>query len=188
MNDRLQSCFDELWAVCPNGQAETVTTAGGYVNKPGSHGRGEAIDIDAAWWIMDDFDRPQPLITKNHEGDIMRYLGTDAVLRMHFGGVLGYYSNRAHADHWHIDARPVGFTRYKNSSCLGFVQAACKHVHKVDPGPIDKRWGPRTRAAIQVVMAGDWAVSADLREPLCWREFLRLTFLKGWECAENPWG
>jgi len=179
MADQLHKCCELLWRVCPYGPAEVVVTAGGYVNKPGMHGKGLAFDLDAIWWSMDDFDRPQPIITNAAPHDTGRYLGTEAVLRMFFGGVLDYWTNRAHHDHWHIDLRDVGFRR-GSKSAVGFVQAACLHVHGAAPGPLDRLWGPQTRGAVEVVLGDD----ADLSRMDDWVEFLRLTFERGWKCCE----
>lgn len=183
MAEQLQKCFAELWRVCPYGPAEGVVSAGGWVDKPGMHGRGLALDVDAIWWKLDDFDRPQPMITNNAPHDAGRYLAVSAVLRMFFGTVIGYWCNRAHRDHFHVALRPVGFSPASKSE-VAFVQAACLHVHGSNPGPVDRLCGPRTRAAVAQVVD---IAGGDLRDRQGWDAFLRETFLAGWKCAENPW-
>lgn len=177
--DKLEACLEDLWRCCPLGSASVFVSAGAYVDKPGQHGRGNAIDLDALWWP-----RGESLITNQYKTDAMRYLGTEALLRMHFGTVIDGFCNRAHADHWHIDAGgPVGFSPGSKSE-VAFVQAACLHVHGVDPGPLDREWGPLTRSAVAWVLKLDM-VSRD--GAAWWVPFLRATFLVGWGCAENPW-
>ena len=181
--DQLEAAREDLWARCPLGEASVIVSAGAWVDKSGEHGRGRAIDIDAIWWPTG-----KPLITRDAQIDSGRYLGTSALLRLYFGTVIGWWCNAAHRDHWHLDDHDgVGF-RPGSPSEVAFVQASCLYVHGISPGPIDRLWGPRTRAAVDEVLGGDWQVGADLAEPLCWREFLRETFRRGWACAEDPWG
>ena len=70
--------FIELWRVCPLGRAEVVTSAGAYVNKPGSHGQGRGFDLDAIFWADKNF------ITLHYPQDRRFYLGVEAILRKHF--------------------------------------------------------------------------------------------------------
>lgn len=43
----LDVCFRELWAACPLGSGEVITSAGAWVEKPNSfHNSGRAFDLD----------------------------------------------------------------------------------------------------------------------------------------------
>ena len=52
---KLQSCFEEIWQVCPYGKAEVITTAGAWVDKAGMHGKGRGFDLDGLFWKEFDF-------------------------------------------------------------------------------------------------------------------------------------
>jgi len=180
---KLQEWMDDFALRCPLGRPKVLVTAGMYVDKRGAHGLGRAIDIDSLWWKMFEGE-PPPVITCNAKQDAGRYLGTEAHIRMFFGTCINYWTNRAHRDHWHIDDvgryGEVGFMPDSSSEVV-FAQAACLFVHGTNPGPLDRKWGPKTRAGIGEVVSG------DIRDKETWLEFLRLTFLRGWHCAENPW-
>jgi hypothetical protein len=47
---KLEQCLQELWEVCPLHQAQVMTSAGAWVDKPGFHGRGRAFDLDGIFW------------------------------------------------------------------------------------------------------------------------------------------
>ncbi len=181
---KLVACMEEFANVCPLGKPEIFVTAGMYVDRknarPGdTHVAGEAVDVDAFWWG----DGIRPLITGNALTDAGRYLGTEALLRMHFGVVIDYWCNASHRDHWHIDdGGGVGFSR-RSKSEVAFVQAACLYVHGQDPGKLDRTWGPKTAAAVARVMEPGWTVTNKQG----WQEFLRRTFRAGWNVCEDPW-
>ena len=188
---KLQAWMDYYAKVCPLGRPTILVTAGMYVDKPGAHGLGRAIDIDSLWFLMHK-GLPAPIITKSAPKDSGRYLATEAVLRMFFGTVINYWTNRSHRDHWHIDDvgryGEVGFMP-DSSSEVAFVQASCLYVHGQDIGPtgLDKEWGPKTRAAVSRVlgvdMRGKWSLRTDKH---LWLQFLRETFTRGWKLAEDP--
>ena len=189
---KLEACLEELRRVCPLGRPEVLVTAGMFIDRPDPngtdrHAQGTAVDIDSLWWG----EPALPLVTKRAPYDAGRYLGVEAVLRMHFGCVLGHWYNRPHEDHWHVDDHEaVGF-RASSKARVAFVQASCLYVHGLDIGPagLDKIYGRDTRAAVaQVIHAEvggtDWSLERDPGE---WLAFLRATFLQGWGCAEDPW-
>lgn len=47
---KLDRCFEQLWELSPFGKAEAITSAGAWVNKPGFHGLGRALDLDGIFW------------------------------------------------------------------------------------------------------------------------------------------
>ena len=137
---KLTICFEELWATCPLGAAEIVTSAGTWVDKPGYHGLGRAIDVDGIFWAERDF------VTLDYPSDPVFYLGIEAVFRKHFGTVLNYLYNAAHRDHLHIDdGTEVAFYSSSQSRTF-FLQAALTHVFDI-PVIIDGIYGNQTEAA-----------------------------------------
>lgn len=147
---KLDDAFAELWEVCPLGQAEVITTAGAYVNKPGMHGQGRGFDVDGIFWDTRTF------VTKNYPEDRPFYLAVEAILRKHFGTVLNYEYNKDHEDHLHIDdGTEPGFVARHRSRVL-FLQMALAHVFR-HPVTIDGVFGPETSDA-----AADLLVELDL--------------------------
>lgn len=116
---KLEACFGDIWREL--GKAEVITTAGAYVNKPHSmHNRGRAFDLDGIFWS------DKKLVTAGFYDDPKLYLTVEAVLRKHFGTVLGYFYNPAHRDHFHFDdGSKIGFSISSRSRML-FVQAFLK--------------------------------------------------------------
>lgn len=160
----LEAFFGELWEVCPLGQAEMITSAGAYVNKSGYHGRGRGFDIDAIFWPERDF------VTLDYPSDPVFYLGVEAILRKHFGTVLGFIYNRAHQDHFHIDnGTSVKFTTSSTSRVL-FVQAALTHVLDISVS-IDGQYGSQTSAAIKKALK-NMGSTGELGNKSTWKKFL----------------
>lgn len=129
---QLDTFFAELWLKCPLGKAEVITSAGAYVDKPGQHGNGRALDIDGIFWASRDF------VTLRYPKDKPFYLGVEAILKKHFGTVLSYNYNADHHDHFHVDnGSNVGFGPSKQTTAC-FVGAALNHVfgRKVKEGPV----------------------------------------------------
>ncbi len=161
---KLAACFEELWQVCPYGQAEVITSAGAYVNKAGYHGLGRGFDLDAIFWPDKDF------ITLDYPSNPVFYLGIEAIIRRHFGTVLGYLYNRAHHDHFHIDdGSSVAFSRTSKSRVL-FLQSALTHVF-AEPVLIDGIYGNQTSTATYKIL-NDIGLSGDLEDDALWSQFL----------------
>ena len=136
----LVTCIEELFAACPLGKPEVITSAGTFVNKPGAHGRGTAIDIDAIFWK--DF----TLVTRSYPTNTELYLGVESFLRRHFGIVLNYVYNAAHEDHWHVDnSVSVSFNKRSRSKVL-YLQLTLKHLYGINV-VIDGLFGPQTAGA-----------------------------------------
>jgi len=161
----MDACFEELWAVYPQGKGRGIVSAGCYVEKPGSHSMGRAIDIDAVWWHYG-----PPIIALSYPKDRKRYLATEAILRKHIGIVLNYHYNSKHRDHWHCDdTEPVGF--FPTASRVVFIQAAAIHVFGLDITH-DGIWGPQTEGATK-----------QIAEQFGGPE--NITLLAGWNCFLN---
>ncbi len=154
---KLDGCLNELWRVCPLGQAEIITSAGAYVNKSGAHGCGRGFDLDAVFWADKNF------VTLHYPQDKRFYLGVEAVLRKHFGTVLNHEYNAAHRDHFHIDdLSEVGFRTGSKSRVL-FLQMAISHVFG-KPIAVDGGFGDETSdAAKHLLLDLGLATASQLR-------------------------
>ena len=168
----LTACLEELWQVCPWGRAEVLTEAGCWVDKPGRHGQGRAIDIDAIWWRAKGciVARDAPLFPA-------RYLAIESTLRRYFGCVLGWWYNEAHHDHWHCDdGADVGFDSSSGVE-VKYVQASLAHVwHR--PVVIDGLFGPQTLTALTIVLEG--LALPLITELVGWKGYLFATSKQGW--------
>jgi hypothetical protein len=137
---KLNKAFQELWDVCPLKKAEVITTAGAYVAKPGAHGMGRGFDIDGIFW------KDKAFITLQYPNDKRFYTSVEAVLRKHFGNVLGYEYNAPHRDHFHVDDLTEPSFRTTSKARVLFLQMALTHVFERPVG-IDGAIGPRTDSA-----------------------------------------
>lgn len=111
-----------------------ILTGGVYVDKPGEHGRGNAIDIDGFWWSDTD-----KFLANDAPTDWHRYLTIEATLRKAFGTVLNYDYNSAHHDHWHCDlGRNTNWRRVSSQSY--FAQRALNEIWGENLS-VDGNWG-----------------------------------------------
>jgi hypothetical protein len=144
-NTKLRQCFQELWDVCPLGQANLILSAGTYVDKPGAHGLGRAFDLDGILWNGKTF------MTLGYPHDTRFYLGVEAILRKHFGTVLNYLYDPAHHDHLHVeDLSPVGYNPAHRSRVL-YLQMVLTHLFGL-PVSMDGLTGPQTNGAARELM------------------------------------
>lgn len=163
---KLDRCFEQLWELSPFGRAEVITSAGAWVNKPGFHGLGRALDLDGIFWR----DKSFVTLFDGFQGrDRRLYLAVEAVLRMHFGQVLNYDFNAAHRDHFHIDDVAPGF-RASSKTAVFFVQNALSFVlgHSVSR---DGVFGSETDGALVRAMS-DLGISGSISDLGVWRRFL----------------
>lgn len=138
--EKLNDAFEELWDVCPLGEAEVITSAGAYADKRGKHGQGRAFDIDGIFWPDKTF------ITKHYPQDRSFYLAVESVLRKHFGTVLNYKYDEAHQDHFHVsDRAEPGFVPHHRSR-VTYLQMALTRLFDI-PVEIDGLEGPETNGA-----------------------------------------
>lgn len=171
LHDTFIACLQELSDVCPLGPPEVVVSAGAYVNKPGQHGKGQAVDIDAIFWAERDF------ITDFYLIDKVFYLAVESVLRRHFGIVLNYLYNSAHHDHFHLDlSTPVQFFENSKSRVL-YLQASLNHIH--GRGVLeDGIWGLQTAEATTEVLRG-LGLQGQITSKNTWLAYLSRTADKG---------
>ncbi|MCP5426170.1 MAG: hypothetical protein H6970_14045 [Gammaproteobacteria bacterium] len=162
---KLETCFNELWRVCPNGRPQAIVSAGAYVNKSGYHGMGRAFDLDAIFWPGRTF------VTNRFEDYPSFYLGVEAILRKHFGTVLAYNYNRAHRDHFHIDdGGGVGFRTVRTVTL--FVQGVCYYMlGKRFRGNVDGDYGSATRTVLDEACT-EFGVPKTLSSLSNWNQFL----------------
>lgn len=127
-----------------------IVTAGAYVNKPGQHGMGQAIDVDEVrWgnWTISPYARHH---AHSNIAAVRRYLALDAVCRRHFRWVLDAGYNAAHQDHLHLDFGGGAVRLAKSSrSDTAFVQMAC-NAHMGSGLKVDGVWGAKTQSAFEL--------------------------------------
>jgi len=173
MADRLDECFRALFFQAPHGNADVVTSAGAYVNKPGQHGKGRAFDLDGIFWAE------TQLIAIEYPAKPHLYLAVESVLRQYFGTVLNFNYNRAHEDHFHMDlGTSVGFNRMSKSR-VEYLQASMFYVHDMQVG-VDGIWGPETGSASRIVLS-DLGVTGGLSTKANWLKYLDMTAAKAFE-------
>lgn len=129
---------------------EFITSAGAYVDKPGQHGNGTAIDVDEIGWTDGRMCRPIGLDWDSSDGALRkRYYALDCTLRAHFRWSLDRTYNAAHHDHIHSDFGGMPQVLGKGSSSdTGFIQALCNEF--MNSGlVIDQIWGPLTQGAYE---------------------------------------
>jgi len=167
---KIEAAFNELWTVCPLGEAELIVSAGFWVEKPGMHGLGRATDLDSIWW------KDRTFVTKAEweTGGKTFYLAVEAILHKHFGVVLNYSYNIAHHDHFHIDdTDPPGFARTARSEC-NFAQAALNYVLDI-PTLITGQYDNQFRDSLHQANVG------DLRKWSDWKAFLDRVAIVGFK-------
>lgn len=127
------------------GGIEYLVSAGFYVNKPGQHGAGTAMDLDVVQWASGQVSSP---LNRDHTSSddavARRYLAVEATLRRQFCYVLdGWYPD--HADHFHADfASMPPLLRTGSQSATFFIQATCNRFQGSGLA-IDGIWGPNTQ-------------------------------------------
>ena len=145
----LDAAFRDVWLYTGLGKAEVITSAGTYVDKPGQHGQGRAMDIDGIFWS----DKTFVTLHAGWQGqDREFYFGIEAVLRMHFGVVLDYEYDVPHRDHFHVDDSIGRSFRTSSRSKVRSLQGMLNHVwgKNVDE---DGVWGDQTAGAVSEVLA-----------------------------------
>lgn len=126
---------------------DRIVTAGLFVDKPGQHGLGQAIDVDQVRWANG---AVTPYWREHASGNrttVRRYLALDAVCRRHFRWVLDGRYNADHEDHLHLDfgGGTVLLDRTSRSETV-FVQQVL-NAHQGARLAVDGAWGPATQRA-----------------------------------------
>lgn len=147
--DRLVLWIRDLRSLSASyGSVSYLVSAGFYVNKPGEHGAGTAMDLDYIQWSGGASISP---LDGHHASGTQstrrRYLAVDAVCRRRFRYVLDGWYNSAHADHIHSDFGGLPTLCVKSSeSDTKFVQAMCNNF--MGSGlVVDGIWGSLTQSA-----------------------------------------
>lgn len=181
---RMDACMAEVyWLTFGHlGPLQAITSGGAYVNKGGFHGKGRAYDLGGLHWPQ------QKLVLiktaearrKGEDLDWGLYLAVEAIIRRHFGTVLGILHNRAHWNHWHIDpGTKVGFWAkgFGSTTRVTFLQAALKDIWGLYQAKIDGDFGPKSKAAVKAIRAQ--LALGPLTSPGPWSQFLLLTAMAG---------
>ncbi len=122
------------------GKPKGIISAGAWVDKPGMHKEARAFDLDGIVWE----DWKWRATDTSNTDQIKKYLVIQAICMKHFGTVLGYLYNTAHADHIHLDdATEPGF-KYNSRSVVRFIQLACNVFSNPLLLTLDGSWGPKT--------------------------------------------
>ncbi|GAA4427984.1 extensin family protein [Actinokineospora soli] len=130
------------------GSVTYLVSAGFYVNKPGQHGAGTAMDLDYVRWSGGQTISP---LDGHHASGTQsirrRYLAVDAVCRRRFRYVLDGWYDGAHTDHIHSDFGGLPTLCQTGSrSDTVFVQSMCNNF--MGSGlAVDGQWGPLTTNA-----------------------------------------
>ncbi|MGW6932449.1 extensin family protein [Lentzea sp. NPDC054927] len=130
------------------GSISYVVSAGFYVDKPGQHGAGTAMDLDHVRWSNGNVTSP---LDQHHASGTAalrkRYLATEAVCRRRFRYVLDGWYNADHRDHIHSDFGGMPVRVLKDSEAdTKFVQGTCNNF-RASGLAIDGIWGPATQSA-----------------------------------------
>ncbi|MGI5506940.1 extensin family protein [Lentzea sp. CA-135723] len=130
------------------GSISYIVSAGFYVDKPGQHGAGTAMDLDHVRWSNGNVTSP---LDQHHASGTAalrkRYLATEAVCRRRFRYVLDGWYNADHRDHIHSDFGGMPVRVLKDSEAdTKFVQGTCNNF-RASGLAIDGIWGPATTSA-----------------------------------------
>ncbi|MDX8028704.1 extensin family protein [Lentzea sp. BCCO 10_0856] len=130
------------------GSISYIVSAGFYVDKPGQHGAGTAMDLDHVRWSNGNVTSP---LDQHHASGTAalrkRYLATEAVCRRRFRYVLDGWYNADHRDHIHADFGGMPVRVLKDSEAdTKFVQGTCNNF-RASGLAIDGIWGPNTQSA-----------------------------------------
>lgn len=182
---RMNACIAEVYWLCYGrlGPLQAITSGGAYVNKAGWHKKGKAYDLGGLHWPAQKLVliRTARNFTKTGTADDWPlYLAVEAIIRRHFGTVLGILHNADHYNHWHIDpGTKVGFWTkgFGAKTRVVFLQAVLKDIWGHYQGTLDGDFGPKSKAAVAVVRSQ--LGLGPLTNPAAWSQFLLLTAMLG---------
>jgi hypothetical protein len=163
---------------------------GVYVNKPGMHGEGRAMDISRIDYTNTQLGRVVRGFDGRHNvwgttsGAAMvetrrLYWGTVASLNYHFRHVLHYFSNSDHDNHVHADNQHSGsgnsnFTT-GSATQIKFVQASLTYIWGYNTA-IDGGWGPQTDGNSRRALARIGVSGGLTSSQANWLAYCRATF------------
>ena len=153
------------------GKLKRITTAGTFVDKPGFHGTGRAMDHDR--WEFEHVDI-HPFKHDHASPDPKRrrrYWALAAIMRSHSAFLLHGEYNAEHRDHLHSD-NGGGFPFDAGSEAtVKLVQAICKHIFGSTALSIDGDFGPKSKAAVNAAM-GKLELAGGITDPSQFKRFL----------------
>lgn len=162
------------------GSITYLVSAGFYVNKPGEHGAGTAMDLDHVRWSGGQVCSP---LDHDHASGTLatrrRYLAVDAVCRRRFRYVLDGWYNADHADHIHSDfgGLPVRCVTGSESDTK-FVQSLCNNFMSSGLA-VDGIWGPKTDSAFATAKSRLGTTGDPHTSSAAWQSFLSAAARKG---------
>jgi len=164
------------------GDIKMIVSAGIYVNKPGQHGRGSAVDIDRIIWTSGKTCSPiYGVHAHSKQWARLRYYALDAVCRQHFRYVLDGNYNAAHRDHIHADlgGMPIRPLSTSSRAEVVFLQAVCNEFAGQNLA-VDGQYGPKSANGLKntLSMAGLGHLS-PLTSTADHRKFLQRVSQKG---------
>lgn len=164
------------------GKLKRITTAGTFVEKPGMHGKGRAMDHDR--WEFEHVDI-HPFKQDHASPDPKRrrrYWALAAVMRSHSAFLLHGEYNAEHRDHLHSDNGGTFPFAASSEATVKLVQAICRHVFGFAEVAIDGDFGPKSKAAVAAAMT-KLELTGDITNPSQFKRFLmrggRLGFALG---------
>ncbi|QFZ19410.1 extensin family protein [Saccharothrix syringae] len=162
------------------GSITYLVSAGFYVNKPGEHGAGTAMDLDHVRWSGGQTCSP---LDREHASGTQatrrRYLAVDAVCRRRFRYVLDGWYNADHADHIHSDFGGLPARCVTGSeSDTKFVQSLCNNF--MNSGlAVDGIWGPLTTSAFTTAKSRLGVTGDPHTSTSAWQTFLSAAARRG---------
>ena len=164
------------------GALKRITTAGTFVNKPGQHGLGRAMDHDR--WTFEHVEI-NPIEHDHVSGNVAvrrRYWALAAIMRSHSAFLLHGHFNDAHADHLHHDNGGSSGFSTTSEATVKLVQAMCKHIHGKTGLAIDGDYGPNSRAAVTEAMTR-LHLPDEIEDPSQFKRFLLRSASLGFQLA-----
>jgi hypothetical protein len=162
-----------------------LTSAGLFVQKPGKHGEGRAVDVDTVSWESFSI---SPFGRQHMSTDVAvrrRYIALDAMCRTAFSWVLDGWFNDEHGDHIHCDDSSELILKTSARSTVAFCQSACNDVYGANL-EIDGRWGALTRAAVEDATRRSGVDGDPTADSESWQTWLRVISQVGFKGEAHP--
>ncbi len=162
------------------GSITYLVSAGFYVNKPGQHGAGTAMDLDHVRWSGGQTCSPLDGQHASATTSVRRrYLAVEAVCRRRFRYVLDGWYDAAHADHIHSDFGGMPVRCLQSSEAdTKFVQAMCNSFRGAGLS-VDGQWGPLTTSAFASAKSALGVTGDPHTSTAAWQSMLSAIASKG---------